>query len=199
MRALKRSILSPIQPLLKQATDAWLRFSMREKALIGGCVLVIIPFCIYEYAILPVREAFSEQEKRIAKLTDEYKSVPFILDRYTRLKQKRDQLETEFKEVEIKEGEQSLLENILSGKVDVGFDIVAGGTHAFGGSYEQANFTVRFTTSSLSSVVSVLKEVSTGSKRLIITTLLLSRDPNADKIKVEVGVSSIRQRGATSA
>ena len=85
------------------------------------------------------------------------------------------------------------MKNILSGKVDAGFDITPGQTRAFGGSYEQAAFTVRFSTSSLSTLVDLLKEITTGAKRMLLTSLAVSKDPSGERLRVEISVSSIRQ------
>lgn len=167
--------------------------SQREKFLIGGGICAIIPIFAYQLAYLPIKELFTTQSQTLAKLEEDYKTVPFILDRYKRFHAKKSQIEDEFREVEIKEGEQSFLENILSGKVDAGFDIAPGQARTFGGNYEQAPFNVRFSTASLAGLVDVLTEISTGKKRLLITSLNVSRDTNGDKLRVELAVSSIRQ------
>jgi hypothetical protein len=167
--------------------------SQREKLLVIGGVLVLAPLFINTLLIKPIYEKFKAQTAALAQLESDIKTVPFILDRYRRFAAKKTDLENEFKQVEIKEGEQSLLENIVSGKVDPGFDITAGQTRNFGGSYEQAAFTVRFSISSLSTLVDLLKEITTGAKRMLLTSLTISKDPSGEKLRVEISVSSIRQ------
>lgn len=188
--------------MIKKYRDSalvWLKnLSLRERLLLIGGVIVLIPVLLYKMAYLPSYEAFSAQYQTLTKLQEDYKTIPFILDRYKRSRTKKEQIENEFKEVEIKEGEQSHLETILSGKVDSGFDISPAPSQAFGGNYEQAIFNVRFTTQSIESLVKVLTEVSTGDKRMLITSLNLSKDINGEKLRVELGVSSIRQIKAAS-
>lgn len=186
---IKEQLFTSIQPVFTWARS----LSFREKILIGSGIAAIIPIAIYQIAYLPTLEAFKDQTISLEKVSQDLKTVPHILDRYRRFKAKKDQIENEFRQVEIKEGEQSLLENILSGKVDSGFDITPISTTNFGGSYEQANFNVRFTTTSLASVVDILSEISTGKKRMLLTNLSLSKDSSGEKLRVELGVSSIRQ------
>lgn len=189
LKELKNRFFLKVRPV----TDWFRALTLREKALIGGGIAVAIPIMLYQGIYLPTVAAFSAQSDLLETISQDLKTVPHILDRYKRLKGKKDQIENEFRQVEIKEGEQSLLENILSGKVDPGFDITPISTTNFGGSYEQANFNVRFSTGSLSNVVDILSEISTGKKRMLLTNLNLSKDSSGEKLRVELGVSSIRQ------
>jgi hypothetical protein len=172
--------------------------SQREQYLVLGGFAVVIPLFLHALLIKPVIENFREQRVALEQLDSDFKTIPFVLDRYRKFARKKTDLEREFKQVEIKEGEQSLLENILSGKVDPGFDITAGQTRNFGGNYEQAAFTVRFSTSRLATVVELLTEITSGAKRMLLTSLSISRDPSGEKLRVEISVSSIRQVKASS-
>ena len=141
--------------------------SQRERLLVLGGVLVLAPLFLTHLVIKPVVAQFSQQSTALAQIESDIKTLPFILDRYQKFASKKADIESEFKQVEIKEGEQSLLENILSGKVDAGFDITPGQTRAFGGSYEQAAVTVRFSTSSLSTLVVTWTALDTPSESLL--------------------------------
>ena len=165
----------------------------REKVLIYGGLGVLIPLFLNQLAIKPVIGAFQDQTQTLEQLRQDFQTTPFILDRYRKVAQKKQDIENEFKQVEIKEGEQSLLETILTGKVDAGFDITPGQTRGFGGSYEQASFQVRFTTTSLSTLVDLLKEITTGAKRMLLTSMSISKDASGEKLRVELSVSSIRK------
>lgn len=191
----KESIASSIRPLVEKFQS----LSSRERSLILGGVLVAIPIFAYQIAIVPAKEAFTKQTVEFEKLNQDLKALPHVLDRYKKFKARKEQLEQEFREVEIKEGEQSLLETILSNKVEPGFDISPTQTTPFGGTYEQASFNVRFTVSSLNVLVEILNEISTGKKRMLLTTLSLSKDTAGEKLRVELGVSSIRQNRSASA
>lgn len=172
----------------------WIRSrTSRERGIIVLAIASLVPIMAYELVIVPAKNAFAAQTQTIEKLTEDYKTVPFILDRYRRFQSSKDRIETEFRQVEIKEGEQSLLEGILSGKVDDGFVISPGQTRAFGGEYEQAGFNVRFTTGSVQSLANVLTDITTGNKRMLITSITVTKDPNGDKLRIEAGVSSIRR------
>ena len=185
----KAKILEVLDPGIK----GFKRLSSREQFIIVGGISLIIPVALYQTMYIPAYDAFVEQSETIKRIQQDFSTVPFVLARYKKLKAKKDHIEEEFKQVEIKEGEQSLLENLLSGKVEAGFDITPMPPQPFGGNYEQANFSVRFTTSSLSNVVDILTEISTGKKRMLLTTMSLSKDSTGEKLRVELGVSSVRQ------
>lgn len=186
MRITIERYLAPVKQWFKN-------LSGREKVIIGGGLCALIPIFVYQLAYLPVKELVEDQTSVLSKLQEDYKTVPFILDRYRRFNTKKQQIENEFKEVEIKEGEQPFLESILTDKVDAGFDITPDPVRTFGGNYEQAPFKVRFSTANINKLVEVLTEISTGKKRLLITGLNVSKDTNGDKLRVELNVSSIRQ------
>lgn len=166
--------------------------SGREKALILGSLCILVPMFFYSLLFKPVRETFKAQSESLAKVEQDLKAIPHILDRYKRLKKKKDQIEAEFKEVDISEGEKTFLENILSGKVEPGFQINPISTTPFGGNYEQSSFAIKFTTPSLQNVVDVLSAISTGKKRMLLTSVVISKPRTADKLDVQVSASSIR-------
>jgi hypothetical protein len=167
--------------------------SSREKLLIWAGVLALTPIFISELVVSPVKQVFVTQSQQLESLKSDLKTVPHILDRYRKVSKKKQDIEKEFQQVEIKEGEQTLLETILSGKVDAGFDINPGVIRAFGGNYEQASFSVRFTITSLNGLIDLLTEISTGAKRMLLTSLSVSKDPSGDRLRVEISVSSIRK------
>ena len=107
---IKERVISSLEPV----TAKFQALSSRERSLILGGIMLAIPILLYEMAVVPAREAFSEQTQAYEKISQDLKALPHVLDRYKRFKARKEQLEQEFREVEIKEGEQSLLENILS-------------------------------------------------------------------------------------
>jgi hypothetical protein len=173
--------------------DWYKGLSIREKVLILGGLTALSPIFLNELIFKPVSGVISSQSAQLEQLKADFKTVPHILDRYKKVSTKKEEIEKEFQQVEIKEGEQTLLENILSGKVEPGFDINPGQVRSFGGSYVQSPFTVRFSISSLSALIDLLTEISTGAKRMLLTSLSVSKDPSGDKLRVEITVNSIRK------
>lgn len=166
--------------------------SGRERSLIFASLAVIIPLSVYSMIYKPVNQKFHDQQLILTKMEQDLKAIPHILDRYTRFNQKKDEIEAEFKEVDISEGEKTFLENILTGKVEPGFQITPATTTPFGGNYEQASFAIKFTTTSLQNVVDVLTAISTGKKRMLLTTVTISKPRTGDKLEVQLNASSIR-------
>lgn len=191
---MRRIIDQSFIKLLSPIYSWYIRLSYREKGIIISGILVLVPLFGNEILVKPIRLQFDRQSLEINQLKQDVQTIPFILDRYLKVATKRSQIEEEFKQVEIKEGEQSLLETILTGKVDPGFDITPGPVRAFGGSYEQASFTVRFSVSSLGALVSLLSEITTGGKRMLLTSASIAKDASGEKLKIELTVSSIRRK-----
>ena len=169
------------------------KLSNREKAIIWGGVLLLGPLFLNQLVVKPVRERLEVQAQNLEQLQQDLRTIPHILNRYLQVAAKKSAIENEFRQVEIKEGEQSLLETILTGKVDPGFSIDPSPPRAFGGNYEQASFAVRFTTNSLQTLVALLTEITTGSKRMLLTSLVIGKDPTGEKLRVDISVSSIRK------
>lgn len=180
--------------LASQVSDYLKKLSPREKAIIfiaAAMVLVSIGYQIYK----PINEAFIAQQKKQAEIQEQMTFVTTALGRYSRLKSRQAEIELAYKEVEIKEGALSHLENLVRNKAGIasGFTIRDKPTKEFGGNYEQAPFSIKFTITDFPRLVEFLKELVHGQHPMILASLDLKKRPAGDAIEAEMDVSSVRK------
>ena len=180
--------------LKKNAAEYFKKLSKREKTIITVAVcmgFVTVGYQIYQ----PVRIAFESQSERLTGVQRDMESVSLALARYSKLKARQQAIENAYKEVEIKEGALSHLENLVRTKAGItsGFTIKDKPVREFGGGYEQAPFSVRFVITDLPRLVDFLKEIVVGQRPLILANLDVTRRPAGDSVEVEMEVSSIRK------
>jgi hypothetical protein len=143
----------------------------------------------------PIQGAFSAQEQRLAELERFANATPAVVERFSRLKSRREQLEARFREIEFKEGALSYIENLVRQQPGVapGFDIREGTPRSFGKAFEQLPFGVRFQTTSASGFVDFLKSVARGERSLLITKLEIQKPRRGDRLEVDLELNTIRQ------
>lgn len=167
--------------------------SGREKAILAVAAVMIAIVSVsksYDW----VSSVFAEQTARLEKTQQDLQAAAAMLQRHAKLRTRRDEIETMYKEIEIKEGGLSLLEKLLRTKANVtsGFTIKDGPVRQFGGNYEQAPFSVKFPTNNLQTLVAFLTEVVHGPQRMVLTRLDLRKSRAGDRLEVDMDVSSFR-------
>ncbi|MBX7137274.1 MAG: hypothetical protein K1X83_04750 [Oligoflexia bacterium] len=179
---------------IKQAKDYLAAMSGREKLLIGVGLIVLLGLALVQiYG--SISAGFSSQSVEITRLERDLNDLSTLLDRYTKVKSRRDAIENQYKSVEINEGVYSHLENLIKkfALVDSGFTISENPQLKFGGNYLQLPFVVKFTTTNLKALVDFLKQIVEGPKPLVISRLNLTRSRGRDSLDVELEVSSIKR------
>lgn len=183
-----------IMPTYRLLYGKFQALTQREKAIIVLAVsvaLFMLCYQIYE----PIRRVFREQADQLVALEGSMKTVAPGIERYVKLRARRDGIEEEYKEVEFKEGALSHLENLVKGKAGVtaGFTIKDNPPKEFGGNYEQTLFNIKFTTTNLESLVEFLRELTYGAKPLVVSKVDIQKSKFADRLEVDVDASSIRR------
>ena len=179
---------------LGKLLDSFRKLSRREQGLVGGAfavLLVVVGYLVYE----PIQDSFDHQALALTEARGRTKTVGGTLERYLKLKAKRDSIESRYREVEFKEGALSHLENLIRTKamVNSGFNIKDSPPRPFGGSYEQVPFSVHFQTSNLDSLIDFLREVVHGPRPLILGKIDLQRSRLGDRLDVDLDISSLRK------
>ncbi len=190
-----KSMKVGLRPITIAVVTWFTKLSQREKVIVVAAALIGLVFgahSLYE----PIQIAFEEQSVQLAKIETDKKTVEIVLDRYQKLVQKKRALESRYQEFEIKEGVLSYLERLVKekGKVPDGkYKITSNKEREFGGSYEQAPFTIKFDTASMPDLIEFLNEVVQGAQPLILTRIDLTKSPVTSLLTVEVDVSTIRK------
>ena len=159
-----------------------------------GSLVVVAAMAIYQI-YEPIRAAFQAQSEQLASIEESMKSVGPNVERYLKLKQRRDAIEEEYKEVEFKEGALSHLENLVRTKAGItsGFTIKDNPPREFGGNYEQTLFSIKLTTTNLQTLIDFLNETINGQRPLIVSKVDIQKSKFADRLEVDVDASSIRR------
>ena len=190
-----KSLKGGLKPITSAVITWFTKLSQREKVIVVAATLIGVVLgihALYE----PIQIAFEEQSVQLAKIETDKKTVEIVLDRYQKLVQKKRALESRYQEFEIKEGVLSYLERLVKekGKVPDGkYKITSNKEREFGGSYEQAPFTIKFDTASMPDLIEFLNEVVQGAQPLILTRIDLTKSPVTSLLTVEVDVSTIRK------
>lgn len=183
-----------IQNWLKALQSYLSKLTTRERLLISLAGFAAASIGVIQ-VFGAVSEEFAIQERALARAKSEQQEVLEKLARYSQLKVRREAVEERFKEVEIKEGVRSQIENLMRTKANVtgGYTIKDGPVSEFGGNYELAPFSVRFTVQSLPGLVAFLEELVHGPRPLVLSELDLKRPRTGERIDVSLEVSSIRK------
>lgn len=180
--------------LWQRATSEYARFSARERALViaaTSTVFIIASYLVYE----PIANAFSGQAMAIADAEQNVKRISLELERYAKYETRRREIESRYKEVEIKEGALSYLETLLKekGGVRSGFTIKDSPGREFGGDFEQVSFSVKFSTTDYERLLQFLKELVYGARPLILSKLDVQMNRRQTALDVDLEVSTIRR------
>jgi hypothetical protein len=179
---------------MQTISEQYARLDRREILLITAA-LFMVGLMILSQFYSWVDSKFEEQAAEIEQLENDAQTVSAMLQRYVRLRSRRDEIEASYKQVEIKEGALSLLESLIRTKANVptGFTIKDNPPRQFGGNYEQVPFSVKFPISNLPKLVEFLQEVLHGAKPMVVTRLDLRKQRNSDRMDVDMDVSSFRR------
>ncbi len=185
--------IATVRPHIERVLTLYRGLSPREKnlLLIGTAVMFLIVAMI---VVRPISSRFNEQSLRLAAASADAAAIRDEMVRYLRLKQRRAEVEQEFKSVEIKEGALSYIEGLLRSKagIDQGaFTIKDQPPKPFGTEYQQTSFSVSFTTTDYPHLIDFLQELVDGPKPLMVKKLDLKKSRSGDKLEVELEVSSI--------
>ncbi len=161
--------------------------------LLAAAVLIFIGiYSVYN----PIMEAFAKQNAELAALSEAETNIVPLLERYQKLIVKKSAAEQRYKELEFKEGEVSFLEKLVQERAKIPFGrytIRPGKEQDFGKAFKLLQFSVKFDTSALDTLISFLSEVVQGERPLIISRLDLKKNPVTNVLSVDIDVRSIRQ------
>lgn len=185
---------SRFRQLIAQAKEQWAKLSKREQGILAAGLAFVIFMCAY-WIYVPVSEGFQAVEKRFADAQVRARATGGALERYLKLRARKDAIESRYREVEFKEGALSHLENLIRNKAGIasGFTIKDGQPRAFSGGYEQLPISIKFSTTNVPALVDFLKEVVHGSRPLILSRLDISKPRRGDRLEVDIDVSSLRK------
>ena len=180
--------LGKIRPLIA-------KLSSSEKRLIGLAVTVMCGLALYS-VFTPVSEAFARQRAELEALIKAEEGVLPHLERYQKLSAKKQGVEQRYKELEFKEGEVSFLEKLVQERAKIAFGkytIRPGKEQPFGKSFKLLQFSVKFDTTSLETLIAFLSELVQGERPLIISRLDIKKNAVTNVLAVDLDVRSIRQ------
>jgi hypothetical protein len=176
------------------------KLSRRERTIIA--LLGVVAGCMGLWmAYEPIGQRFDEQWVRLEKATETVRTSSASLERYVKLKSRRDMIEREYRGVEIKEGAYAHIENLIRTKLGLssGFTIKDSSPKSMGGNFEQTTYTVKFPVPTLQPLVDLLKEIVNGQRPLLLSSLEITKTRRGDLLDVSFEVVSIRESAAGAA
>jgi hypothetical protein len=181
-----------------KAKARFVALSGRERVSIVVCLVAVGLMGLYQI-YEPIDAGFRAQSQKLAQIEASVKSLGPALERFAKLRTRRDAIEQEYREVEFKEGALSHLENLVKVKagISAGFTIKDAPPKEFGGDYEQTTFSIKFTTSNFPALIEFLRELTHGARPMILGRLDVQRSRFAERLEVDIEVSSIRRTRST--
>ena len=188
------SLKAALTTFRRRINDEIRKFSLRERVLCAMAAIVVTALFVSQ-SFKFVRERFDTQATEVETVQRSIEDVTAGLSRFSLLTARKAEIEAQYKQVEMSEGVRSFLENMLRTKAEVssGYTIKDLPTTAFGGNYELAPFSIRFSTTSLQGVINFLNEIVHGPRPLILTDIELRKSRQGDKLDVSLGINSIRK------
>ena len=183
-----------ILKIVHRAIDEVRKLSPREKGLLA--VAVFVGFIMLSYKVVTdIKTAFAEQTAAIEALNQSQAEVIQNLGRFTVLNARKTQIETDYAKVEIQEGARSYLENLVRTKalVSTGYTIKDMPVSEFGGDFELAPFSIKFTANTLQALTDFLTEIVHGQHPVVLTELDFRKARGGERMEVSLDISSIKR------
>ena len=168
--------------------------SARERALAVIAGLSIVTVLGYQ-SVTWVSTQFQEQDQRLTESKKNLERAAVLLDSYVKLSARKQQIEKEYQQIELKEGGLAYLEKLVREEAGVteGFKIVDSPPKPFGGGYEQTSFAITFGEPNLDKLVSFLTALVKGRQPFILSKLDVQKSRRGDRLDVDIEASGIRK------
>jgi hypothetical protein len=178
----------------RRLNDEIRKLSLREKLLCFAAFIAVASFVV-SWSVENVRQRFEVQSLEIESSQRAVQEVAKGLVLYAQLSEKKRAIEERYKQIEIAEGVRSHIEELLKtrGGITSGYTIREQPTTSFGGNYELAPYSIRFSSTSVSNVITFLGELVHGPKPLILTDLEIKRTRIGDRLDININVNTIRR------
>ena len=194
-----RSVALQAGSIWRSLSEIYRKFSPREKFIVGICGAIVVLFLANElYA--PVAEAFENQTLEVEQAKNALDLVAPEIQRYKKLKTKRDEIENKYRQVEFQEGVLSHLEKLINEKLGLtsGAFTITDKSQDFGAEYTQRIFTIKFKVTNMAKFVDFLKEIVKGPKPLLLSRVDATKSYTGDRLDVEIDASSLSRRSNQS-
>ena len=141
--------------------------------------------------VQPVMAAFHRQSQELDDITLTYTAAPDILARYSKLLNRRKDLERFYSGVDVSSDPLSYLERLLrdTAKASGTYNVTPREGTQLGGKYAHKLFMVNFQSTSLENVAAFLKELTSGPQPMLISQINLDRRPTTSTLNVQLEVS----------
>ena len=169
------------------------KLSGREIGLVA-CGTAILLFFIAQWCYNTIDQQFSNQKLTIQRAEISAQKLADEIEKYIEVRSRRDRIEKQYREIEMKEEPRSFVESLISKELpDVQRpSITLKNPRDFGGSYKREGLTISFNTANYKGLIGLLKEMVEGDNPLIVSKLKLDRSGN--NLRVNMDVDSIRRK-----
>lgn len=172
--------------------DLFRQRSTREKVMLVAAGLILSFMVAYPLFVEPIQAAFARQSEELLSLSNAYSKTPTVLQRYSTLQARRNELEKFYSEINVSEDPLAYLENLLRdvAKAKPGeYTANARQGSSRGEKYITKSFNASFQTSSMENVAAFLKALTTGSQPMLLSSISLERRGAGETLYVQFEVS----------
>lgn len=175
----------------EQLQKFWFERNPRERVLLSGLGVIALFMILWPGVVQPVMARFDRQSRELEDITITYTAAPDILARYSKLMNRRKELEKFYSGVDVSSDPLSYLERLLrdTAKASGTYNVTPREGTQLGGKYAHKLFMVNFQSSSLENVASFLKELTSGPQPMLISQINLDRRPTTATLNVQLEVS----------
>lgn len=175
----------------EQISKFWLDRNPRERVLLAGLGATAAFMIIWPAVVQPTLNLFDRQSRELEDVTLTYTAAPDILARYSKLMNRRKELEKFYSGVDVSADPLSYLERLLrdTAKASGTYNVTPREGTQLGGKYAHKLFMVNFQSSSLENVAAFLKELTSGPQPMLISQINLDRRPTTSTLNVQLEVS----------
>lgn len=175
----------------EQLKNFWQNRNPRERVLLSVLSIGLGLMILWPALITPVQGAFRKQSSELEDITLTYTAAPDILARYSKLVNRKKELEKFYSGVDVSSDPLSYLERLLrdTAKASGTYNVTPREGTQLGGKYAHKLFMVNFQSSSLDNVAAFLKELTSGPQPMLISQINLDRRPTTSTLNVQLEVS----------
>lgn len=183
-----------IAAAVSRGRSEYKKLSLRERGIIWSAAAIGALIGLYSFGE-HINGIFAEQHTRLEDGEKAVRATGPLLERYVKLKTRRDAIEREYRGVEIKEGAYAHIENLIRSKLGIssGFTIKDNPPKEMGGDFEQITYSIKFPVPTLQPLIDFLKEIVHGQRPLLLSRLDIAKRGRGDKLEIELDVVSIRE------
>ncbi len=177
----------------------WMKSLTQKEHILLAVACVFVLFWLSGIVYESVTGKLDKHEKTLKTELTKLKSVPEVIETNIKLRKRKAEVEEKLKGVELSQGGLAHLEQLIKTKAKISekdFSIKPKSTRKISERFEQTPYSVKMEVTEYKNLLSFLRELVNGPKRMVLNTLNLTKSRNGQKLAVDLEVSSLKRIGS---